>query len=44
VDGAQQNDTIDAVDGVSGNDIVVGGKGTDTCTADPGDSVSDCEG
>ncbi|MGW4213844.1 calcium-binding protein [Lentzea sp. NPDC004789] len=40
--GGQSNDVIRAVDGISGNDTVIGGIGTDLCTADPGDT-KDCE-
>ncbi|MET9633486.1 calcium-binding protein [Lentzea sp. NPDC006480] len=40
--GGQSNDVIRAVDGISGNDTVIGGFGTDLCTADPGDT-KDCE-
>jgi Ca2+-binding RTX toxin-like protein len=40
--GGQSSDTIQAVDGISGNDTVIGGFGTDFCTVDPGDS-KDCE-
>lgn len=36
------NDAIHAEDGVFGNDFADGGAGTDTCTADLGDSVSNC--
>ncbi len=34
-------DTLDAQDG-SGGDVVNGGRGVDTCLADPGDTVKDC--
>lgn len=40
--GGQSADTIRAVDGIAGNDVVIGGFGVDTCTVDPGDS-EDCE-
>jgi hypothetical protein len=33
---------INAKDGVKGNDSVNGGTGNDTCTADAGDFVSNC--
>jgi Ca2+-binding RTX toxin-like protein len=40
--GGRGNDMLNAVDGVSGNDQVYGGDGTDACTADTGDRVVDC--
>ncbi|HKN55348.1 MAG TPA: calcium-binding protein, partial [Amycolatopsis sp.] len=40
--GGQSSDTIQAVDGISGNDVVIGGFGTDFCTVDVGDT-KDCE-
>lgn len=40
--GGQSSDTIRAVDGISGNDVVIGGFGFDVCTVDPGDT-KDCE-
>ncbi|WP_194236521.1 calcium-binding protein [Streptomyces phyllanthi] len=42
--GGTGSDTIRAVDGISGNDVVDGaqGSGTDECTADPGDIISNC--
>src|SRR6266508_3945855 len=40
--GNDGNDTLDAVDGLGG-ETVNGGGGTDQCTADPGDQVSNCE-
>ena len=40
--GGAGNDTINTVDGVS-NDTIDGGGGTgDTCTGDPGDSITNC--
>jgi Ca2+-binding RTX toxin-like protein len=36
-------DTINAVDGISGNDTVNGGDGTDNCSADAGDTITNCE-
>jgi hypothetical protein len=40
--GGGGNDTINTVDGVS-NDTIDGGGGTgDTCTGDPGDSITNC--
>jgi hypothetical protein len=30
------------VDGVGGNDSIDGGKGTDSCTGDPGDVIQQC--
>jgi Ca2+-binding RTX toxin-like protein len=41
--GSQYSDLLYASDGVSGNDSVDGKDGEDTCTADAGDVVSDCE-
>jgi hypothetical protein len=38
--GDGDSDTLNLVDGVSGNDAGNGGAGTDTATADPGDVVS----
>ncbi len=43
VDGGDGNDVLKVKDGVSGNDSADGGIGTDTCTADPGDTVVNCE-
>jgi hypothetical protein len=40
--GGQSGDTIRAADGISGNDVVIGGFGFDVCTVDPGDT-KDCE-
>jgi Ca2+-binding RTX toxin-like protein len=40
--GGQSGDVIRSVDGISGNDTVIGGFGTDFCTVDPGDT-KDCE-
>ncbi|GAB2805235.1 calcium-binding protein [Actinoallomurus bryophytorum] len=42
--GGNGSDSLNAVDGVSGNDVVDGaqGTGTDTCTADPGDTIRNC--
>ncbi|WP_439660531.1 calcium-binding protein [Lentzea sp. HUAS TT2] len=40
--GGQSADIIRAVDGISGNDTVIGGLGGDLCTVDPGDA-EDCE-
>jgi hypothetical protein len=31
-------------DGVSGNDTADGGKGSDRCTYDPGDTIQHCRG
>jgi Ca2+-binding RTX toxin-like protein len=42
VAGDNGNDTIYAQDGVFGNDFVDGGAGTDSCSADPGDNVTNC--
>jgi Ca2+-binding RTX toxin-like protein len=47
--GEAGNDSLDAVDTVSGNDLVNGGEGfeggvdSDNCSADPGDVVVKCE-
>jgi len=41
--GGRGADVIQADDGVGGNDTVNGGTGTDSCTADVGDSVTACE-
>jgi Ca2+-binding RTX toxin-like protein len=41
--GENGNDTLDGVDNLSGNDQVNGGQNTDTCTADVGDTVVNCE-
>jgi Ca2+-binding RTX toxin-like protein len=41
--GSQYSDLLYASDGVSGNDTVNGRDGEDTCTADVGDVVSNCE-
>jgi hypothetical protein len=42
--GGSGSDLINAVDGISGNDVVDGaqGLGADQCTADPGDTVTNC--
>lgn len=42
--GGNGSDSLNAVDGVSGNDVVDGaqGTGTDSCTADPGDTIRNC--
>ena len=40
--GGQSADVIRGADGISGNDVVDGGFGFDTCTADVGD-VKTCE-
>lgn len=40
--GGDGDDTLDGVDGVSGNDDLDGGGGTDSCTADAGDTVTNC--
>ena len=37
------DDTINGTDGTGGNDQLWGSNGTDTCTADPGDSIIRCE-
>ncbi|MGP4002773.1 calcium-binding protein [Streptomyces sp. 8N706] len=42
VEGGTGRDTINAVDEVSGNDYVLGGADADSCTADLGDSVTEC--
>ena len=42
VEGGAGQDTINAVDDVSGNDYVQGGTEVDTCSADLGDSVTEC--
>lgn len=39
--GLAGDDIIDVQDGI-GKDVVDGGPGTDMCTADPGDTVSNC--
>ncbi|GAB3435622.1 hypothetical protein GCM10027569_88040 [Flindersiella endophytica] len=41
--GENGNDTLDGVDNVNGNDQVNGGQNTDTCTADVGDTIVNCE-
>lgn len=40
--GNDGDDTLDAQDG-SGGDLVEGMQGTDTCPADPGDTLTGCE-
>jgi subtilisin family serine protease len=40
--GAGADDTINAIDGLRGNDKVDGGVGTDSCSADPGDTKVNC--
>jgi len=40
--GGKGDDSVDGADGAPG-DIVDGDAGTDTCTADPGDTVRECE-
>lgn len=42
--GGLGSDVLNAVDGISGNDVVNGaqGSGTDRCTADPGDTITNC--
>jgi hypothetical protein len=40
--GSKGNDTIDVVDGISGNDTADGGEGADACTRDPGDTAISC--
>jgi Ca2+-binding RTX toxin-like protein len=40
--GGNGADTLQAVDGVSGNDVLNGNGGTDTCTADAGDTIGKC--
>jgi Ca2+-binding RTX toxin-like protein len=40
--GLGADDTLKAQDGISGNDVVDGGDGADTCTTDPGDTVASC--
>jgi Ca2+-binding RTX toxin-like protein len=42
--GGNGSDSLNAVDGISGNDVVDGaqGTGTDSCTADPGDTIRNC--
>lgn len=42
VNGGNDNDTINAVDGTGGNDSLDGASGTDSCTADAGDTLSNC--
>jgi len=37
------NDTLHGTDGTGGNDILDGRGGTDTCDADVGDTVRNCE-
>jgi Ca2+-binding RTX toxin-like protein len=37
------NDSINAIDGISGNDTVDGGTESDSCQADAGDVVTNCE-
>ena len=39
--GGQGSDSLDALDGVA-DDSVRGGADSDTCSADPGDSVDGC--
>lgn len=43
LDGGRGDDTLDGVDGVEGNDALDGGLGADSCAADPGDAVTNCE-
>jgi Ca2+-binding RTX toxin-like protein len=43
LNGNRGPDTLMANDGVSGNDTANGGRGTDSCTIDPGDIVLNCE-
>jgi Ca2+-binding RTX toxin-like protein len=43
VRGTRGDDFIDVNDGVSGNDHANGGRGTDGCRADPGDTTAKCE-
>jgi Ca2+-binding RTX toxin-like protein len=41
--GGQSLDAIFGADGISGNDVIIGGGlGGDSCTFDPGDSVTGC--
>jgi Ca2+-binding RTX toxin-like protein len=42
VEGGAGRDSINAIDEVSGNDYVQGGTEVDSCTADLGDSVTEC--
>ena len=42
LDGGHGEDRIDAVDGVGGNDVVLGGTERDRCRADPGDTTASC--
>ncbi|MEV6580432.1 hypothetical protein AB0M92_19960 [Streptomyces sp. NPDC051582] len=42
VDGGTGRDSLDAIDGIGGNDRIQGGAQTDTCRADRGDSVTAC--
>ncbi|WP_432093287.1 calcium-binding protein [Streptomyces sp. bgisy100] len=42
VEGGPGRDSINAVDEISGNDYVQGGTDADRCTADLGDSVTEC--
>jgi hypothetical protein len=41
--GSFGDDDIDAVDGISGNDVVNGAFDVDACRADAGDRVKACE-
>jgi Ca2+-binding RTX toxin-like protein len=41
--GGQSPDDITGADGISGNDVVNGGPGGDSCSFDAGDSVTSCE-
>jgi Ca2+-binding RTX toxin-like protein len=43
LNGNRGPDTLVANDGVSGNDTANGGRGTDSCTVDPGDILTNCE-
>jgi hypothetical protein len=42
-EGDEGSDTVNARDGISGNDTARGGPGTDICRTDPGDARSGCE-
>lgn len=41
--GENGDDTLNSVDNIGGNDQLNGGLNTDTCTADAGDAVANCE-
>jgi Ca2+-binding RTX toxin-like protein len=43
VRGRRAGDFLGVSDGASGNDTAYGGQGSDTCKADPGDTLIECE-